>query len=52
MIALLGLSCSIRDSSKITSRSRSISAGTNADRNAMSDSSLMPRSVASRGSVR
>ncbi len=48
-IAERGLSCSMRASSKITSRSRAISSGANVERNAMSESSWMPVAVASVG---
>ncbi len=47
-----GLSCSMRASSKITSRSRAISSGANVERNAMSDRSWMPVAVASAGRIR
>jgi hypothetical protein len=51
MMAVRGLSVSMRDSSKMTSRSRPISAGSKAERKAMSWSSWMAVSVASRGTT-
>jgi hypothetical protein len=52
MMAVRGLSCSMLASSKMTSRSRPISSGSNVERKAMSASSSTPISSASLGSVR
>ena len=51
MMAVFGLSCSIRASSKMTSRSAVISLESKVERKAMSSSSSMAVRVASLGTV-